>query len=72
MAPTTEIEDDIVATLWILLQQARAGQIQELFVMVRAEGELDYDFITMDTDDMLYELGTVILNERLETKKRPQ
>ena len=48
-------------------EQARAGEIREVFLLARmSDGEYVSAYETNDLDDMLYELGSEIIRCRLE------
>lgn len=54
-----------VAFLRELTRQAESGVVQEVFAWFRCSDRTSgHDFIADDPDDMLYELGSVILLER--------
>ena len=56
---------EIVDMLEAMLVEARAGYITDLFMLCRGPGgEYADEYKTNDVDDMLYELGSVILRER--------
>lgn len=56
----------MVAFLKELLRQAELNEITEVFLWIRAgDGSTDYQYLANDTEDMLFELGTVILDERI-------
>lgn len=58
---------EIITLLEQLLKHAEQDDITEIFVWFRAEDESsDYVYLADDEQDMLYELGTAILNERCE------
>lgn len=56
----------LVEMLSAYLDAARKGNITDVFLLVRyADEEYDHDYWTGDLPDMLYELGTSILTERM-------
>lgn len=59
-------DPDVVAMLESHLAAARRGEVRDVFVLCRdGSGEYNYDYLARDLPDMLYELGTVILTERV-------
>lgn len=63
---------EAVALLQSLLDDARKGLLQDVFVLLRAiDGSYGYEYTTQDAGDMLYELGTVILLERSAERSIP-
>lgn len=58
----------LVEMLSAYLDAARKGNITDAFLLVRyADEEYDHDYWTGDLPDMLYELGSAILTERIES-----
>lgn len=58
-------EPEVIALLEQWLAEARAGRVTDVFLLARDDGgEYTSDYWTGDLPDLLYELGTVILQER--------
>lgn len=58
-------EPEVISILEGLLVEARAGRITDIFVLTLDDGgEYASDYWTGDLPDLLYELGTVTLQER--------
>lgn len=61
--PPPDVE--VVEILEGLLIEAKAGRLPDIFVLTRNDaGDYASDYWTGDLPDLLYELGTVILQER--------
>lgn len=58
----------VVALLEVYLEAARRGLITDAFVLYRCCDEsYGYEYLFGDVPDMLYELGSAILTERIES-----
>lgn len=63
---------EAVALLQVLLDEARAGRLQDVFALWRAaDGSYDYEFTVADVPDLMYELGNAILLERSAERSTP-
>lgn len=60
----------VAALFHQMAQMALEGRITEVFFWFRhASGDADYDYVVYDQPDMLYDLGSVILLERVDPRK---
>lgn len=65
MTAPRQADPVLIGMLESALVAARQGRITEFFLMVRApDYDMAYDYCVDDLDDLLFELGTVILKER--------
>jgi hypothetical protein len=63
---------ELVAMLRELLKAVQAGDITEAFMWYRCtDNSTDYNFLVDDSADMLYELGTIIMDERSAGERDP-
>lgn len=57
---------EIVNMLKELLADAEAGGVEETFIMIRGSGgEVQHQMVALDTPDMLFELGSAMMLERM-------
>lgn len=60
----------IVDMLRELLADAEAGGVDETFILVRgATGEVQHQMVSLDTPDMLFELGSAMMLEQINCKR---
>lgn len=63
----------VLDVLQAALREAGLKQVTDVFVWVKFKDETtEYEFAVDDTEDLIYELGTVIINERCAMAQGPE